>query len=216
MEASCSPRVHYQLAKIVNNLAREKLPDDTLSTKYKLYERPENCDALTSVKVNPPIWEKLKSETRSSDLRFQKIQTALNKSLIAMVQVTDCLTKSLTANEAENKCLPNTENLVRKMKDAVAFATYANHELNNKRRECIKPEPYRDYRPLCSPSNPVTTWLFGDDLSKQVKYMTEVNKVGQRVAPSRFYEKTSTFSYKSKAQRGGRHSRFIFIPCLYR
>ena len=94
------------------------------ATKYKLYERPENCDTLTPVKVNPPIWEKLKSETRSSDLRFQKIRTALNKSLIAMVQVTDCLTKSITANEAEEKCLPNTENLVQKMTDAVAFACY--------------------------------------------------------------------------------------------
>ena len=94
MEAPCAPRVHDQLATIVNNLAREKLPDETIATKYKLYDRPENCDALIQVKVNPPIWDKLKSETRSSDLRFQKIQTALNKSLIAMVQVTDCLTKS--------------------------------------------------------------------------------------------------------------------------
>ena len=73
------------------------------------------------------------------------------------------------------------------MTDAVAFATYVNHELNNKHRECIKPELHQDYRPLCSLSNPVTTWLFGDDLLKQVKDMTEVNKVGQRVAPSRFY-----------------------------
>ena len=61
--------------------------------KYKQYERPESCDTLTPVKFNPPIWEKLKSKTKSSDLRFQKIQTAFNKSLIAMVQVTDCLTK---------------------------------------------------------------------------------------------------------------------------
>ncbi|XP_028415993.1 uncharacterized protein LOC114539556 [Dendronephthya gigantea] len=210
MEEPCAPRVHDQLATIVNNLARERLPDDTVATKYKLYDRPENCGALVPVKVNPPIWDKLKSETRSSDLRFQKIQTALNKSLIAMVQVTDCLTNSLAAS-AEKTNLPNTEDLVRKMMDAVAFATYANHELNNKRRECIKPELHQDFRPLCSTSNPVTTWLFGDDLSKQVKDMTEVNKVGQRVAQSRFQEKTSTFSYKSKAPRGGRHGQNNFF-----
>ena len=70
MEAPCAPRIHDQLATIVDNLAREKLPDEALATKYKLYERPENCDALIPVKVNPPIWDKLKSETRSSDLRF--------------------------------------------------------------------------------------------------------------------------------------------------
>ena len=128
-----------------------------------------------------------------------------------MVQVTDCLTKSLAASDEEKKNLPTTEDLVRKMTDAVAFATYANHEVSNKRRQCIKPELHQDYRPLCSPSNPVTTWLFGDDLSKQVKDMTEVNKVGQRVAQSRFHDKTSTFSYKSKASRRARHSQNHFF-----
>ena len=111
MEAPCAPRVLDQLATIANNLAREKLPDDTLASKYKLYDRPENCTALLTVKVNPPIWDKLKSETRSNDLKFQKVQTALNKSLIAMVQVTDALTKSLTASE--KKDLPSTEDMIR-------------------------------------------------------------------------------------------------------
>lgn len=36
-------------------------------------------------------------------------------------------------------------------------------------------------RPLYSPSNPVT-WLFGNDLSKQFKEITGVNKVGQHVS----------------------------------
>ena len=33
MEATCTPRIHYQLATIVNNLARKKLPDETLTGK---------------------------------------------------------------------------------------------------------------------------------------------------------------------------------------
>ena len=102
MEALCAPRVLDQLATTANNLAREKLPDDTLSSKYKLYDRLENCTALLTVKVNPPIWDKLKSETRSNDLKFQKVQTALNKSLIAMVHVTNVLTKSLAASEQKD------------------------------------------------------------------------------------------------------------------
>ena len=55
MEAPCAPPVHDQLATIVNNLTREKLPDEMIATKYKLYDRPENFDALIPVKVNPPI-----------------------------------------------------------------------------------------------------------------------------------------------------------------
>ena len=76
-----------------------------------------------------------------------------------MVQDTDCLTKSLAASDEEKKALPTAEDLVRKMTDAVAFSAYVSHELNNKRRECIKSELHEYYRPLCSPSNPVATWL---------------------------------------------------------
>ena len=204
MEAPCAPRVLDQLATIANNLAREKLPDDTLASKYKLYDRPENCTALLTVKVNPPIWDKLKSETRSNDLKFQKVQTALNKSLIAMVQVTDALTKSLAASE--KKDLPSTEDMIRKLTDAVAFVSQANHDIYAKRRESIKPELHQDYRPLCSPSNPVTEWLFGDDLSKKVKDMTEVNKVGQRVSHSRQFDKS-----RYNAPRGGRQGQKHFF-----
>ena len=76
-----------------------------------------------------------------------------------MVQVTDCLTKSLAASDEKKKALPAMEDLVRKMTDALAFAVYANHELNNKHRECIKLELHQDDQPLCSPSNSVTMWF---------------------------------------------------------
>ena len=143
MEAPCAPRVLDQLATIANNLAREKLPDDTLASKYKLYDSPENCTARLTVNVNPPIWYKLKSETRSNDLKFQKVQTTLDKSLIAMVQVTDALTKSLAASE--QKDLPSTEDMIRKLTDAMAFVSQANHDIYAKRRESIKPELHQDY-----------------------------------------------------------------------
>ena len=203
MEALCAPRVLDQLVTTANNLAREKLPDYTLASKYKLYDRPENCTALLTVKVNPPIWDKLKSETRSNDLKFQKVQTALSKSLIAMVQVTDALTKSLAASE--KKDLPSTEDMIRKLTDVVVFVFQANHDIYAKRRESTKPELHQDYRPLCSPSNPVTEWLSGDDLSKKVKDMTEVNKVGQRVSHSRQFDKS-----RYNAPRGGGKDKNIF------
>ena len=119
------------------------------------------------VKVKPPIWDKLKSETRSNDLKFQKVQTALNKSLIAMVQVTNALTKSLAA--LEQKDLPSTEDIIHKSTDAMAFNSQANPDIYAKQQESIKPELQQDYWPLCSPSNPVTKWLFGDDLSKKLR-----------------------------------------------
>ena len=109
-----------------------------------------------------------------------------------MVQVTDCLTKMLAASDEERKAHPTVEDLVREMTNAVALAAYANHELDNERVYGVT----SGILALCSPSNPVTTRLFGDEWSKQVKDMTAVNKVGQRVEQNRFHEKTSSFSYK--------------------
>ena len=50
-----------------------------------------------------------------------------------MVQVTDALTKSLTASE--KKDLPSTEAMIRRLTDAVAFVSQANQDIYAKRRE---------------------------------------------------------------------------------
>ena len=79
MEAPCAQRIHDQLATIVNNLAREKLPDETMAAKYKLYKRTENYYKLISVEVNPSKWDKLKSETRSCTLEVSKHSNRVNQ-----------------------------------------------------------------------------------------------------------------------------------------
>ena len=63
-----------------------------------------------------------------------------------------------------------------------------------KRRELIKPDLESPFTKLCKPEIAPTTKLFGDDLSKQLKELTEVSRVGkqlQKKAPEqkRFYQK---------------------------
>jgi len=50
-------------------------------------------------------------------------------------------------------------------------------ELNVRRGEALKPELQMSYRYLCAPSNPITTKLFGDDLPKEVKDITNTNRI---------------------------------------
>ena len=47
--------------------------------------------------------------------------------------------------------------------------------------ECNVTDQQRDYRHLCSSSTTVTAELFRDDLSRQVKDISKVNCVGQKV-----------------------------------
>ena len=53
--------------------------------------------------------------------------------------------------------------------DALSMAGVANMEINNHRKEQIKHNLSDKYKGLCSSSAPVTTQLFGDDVTKQVK-----------------------------------------------
>ena len=64
---------------------------------------------------------------------------------------------------------------------AQELLAHANAELNTRRKALIKPDLHSDYKHLCSASIPVTAELFADDLSKQVKDISEVNRVGRKV-----------------------------------
>ena len=50
----------------------------------------------------------------------------------------------------------------------------------------MKPGIGKDYASLCSQQSPFTDYLFGDDLRKQLKDISDVNKkVGAKVQASR-------------------------------
>ena len=47
-----------------------------------------------STKVNHLIWDKLKSDTRSADIKLQRVQSNLVKGLVPVVSVTEKLVKA--------------------------------------------------------------------------------------------------------------------------
>ena len=51
------------------------------------------------------------------------------------------------------------------------------NEVNIKRRELIKPDLNDQFKQLCGSHTPVTRLLFGDDLPKSVKEISETNKL---------------------------------------
>lgn len=73
--------------------------------------------------------------------------------------------------------MPPKEQIVNRLIDVVLLVCNANIELNIRRREALKPELHTSYRYLCAPSNPITTELFGDDLPKAVKDITDTNRI---------------------------------------
>ena len=123
---------------------------------------------------------------------MQKVQTSLFKGMCALTSMINKLVYQIPL-------LPVGNNMLQEATDAFAMVTNANTELNHRRRELIKPDLHNDYKHLCSSSIPITDQLFGDELPKQVKDLTEVNRIGKKVT-------TSTGSF-SRSQFDSRNSR---------
>ena len=197
------PPIHEELAKIVTRLVRDGMLEERLQDKINKYPQPENCEGLTKVRVNQLIWDNLSSTIRSQDLKFQKVQTSIVKGMTALARVTDAILKRV--NEINGGKV-----LAQEAIDSFSLA-HANTELNNRRKELIKPDLQTDYKHLCSASTTVTAELFGDDLSKQVKDISEVNRVGRKVTTSTVTRHKgpshSNFGYKSQSS-GGRGKFF--------
>lgn len=198
------PPIHEELAKIVTRLVRDGMLEERLQEKINKYPQPENCEGLTKVRVNQLIWDNLSSTIRSQDLKFQKVQTSVVKGMTALARVTDAILKRV--NEINGGKV-----LAQEAIDSLSLLAHANTELNNRRKELIKPDLHTDYKHLCSASTTVTAELFGDDLSKQVKDISEVNCVGWKVTTSTVTchkgPTHSNFGYKSQSS-GGRGKFF--------
>ena len=92
--------IDHDLAAIVNELLTEKLTKERLEPVQQKYLRPENCENLVTPKINKPIWQQLKQETKNTDSVFQKIQQLLLSSLYAILQV--CISLSSSQNTEDN------------------------------------------------------------------------------------------------------------------
>jgi len=86
--------------------------------------------------------------------------------------------------------------------DSLALLGHSINEVNIKRRELIKPDLNDQFKQRCGSHTQVTKLLFGDDLPKSVKEISETNKVGVKVSsePTTHYnkqQKRSNFSYRT-------------------
>lgn len=105
------------------------------------------------------------------------------------------------------------ETIMTRATDALALLGSANIDLNQVRRDLIKPELKAEYIGLSSNSSQNSVLLFGDDISQQMRDIADVNKISRRL--------TSTMgrfrgSYNYTRTRGrGRGGRATYCNCSF-
>ena len=77
-------------------------------------------------------------------------------------------------------CFSLGNKLLQEATDAFTLFADAKTELNHWHRGLIKPDLHDDCKRLCSSSRAIIDWLFGDDLQKHIKDLTEVNPIDKK------------------------------------
>ena len=87
---------------------------------------------------------------------------------------------------------------------ALGLLGHYNRQTNVKRRENHKPDLDFQYHHLCTPSQPYSEFLYGDDVTKIVQEIQNVNKVGRKISSDHQYGRGSGFGMRDRGVGRGR------------
>lgn len=150
-----------------------------------------DCKYLSVTTVNEEIWDLLPKKSRVLDVAFQRVQEPLLHGISALTELVGTLVKDITDGKT-----PNTHHVLDHVMDSIAMLGNANWKLNMKRRELTKPDLNPPYTHLCKEEIKPSTKLFGGDLSKHLKDMSEAKKARQQMQKP----------YANSTYRGAVHS----------
>lgn len=150
------PAISQSLANLINATCTSQCVTDELVAKYKV---PENCDKLCSPMVNNEIWKIMNKRAQSYDKCFSDIQNLVATGVVPIIKLLE-LVKPHIAGNTEAKTL---------FSDVITLMGQVQYNLSLRRRYMIKPHLKKKYQNLCHISMPVSTKLFGDDITKDVK-----------------------------------------------
>lgn len=150
--------------------------------------RPANCTGLVVPKINRDIWDILPRGSRETDLGVQRTQFLLHKGITPIVSLMDNLFKK---EDRTNLKLAA---------EAFKLLALASCQLSQKRKDLVARDMEPPYKRLCSSSNPVTEYLFGDELPKQVKDIKDTQMVSAKMVKK---DDRGRFKGKSKFKPRG-------------
>lgn len=150
------PAIASSLAEFINITCTSPCVTDDIINKHKI---PENCDKLRSPTVNNEIWKIMNKRAQSYDKCFADIQNLVATGVVPIIKLFELLKPQIAGN-SEIKTL---------FSDTITMMGQVQYNLSLRRRYMIKPHLKKKYQNLCHVSMPISTKLFGDDVTKDVK-----------------------------------------------
>ncbi|XP_062613264.1 uncharacterized protein LOC134275041 [Saccostrea cucullata] len=178
-EEKCSGKIEDRLAKIVNDSMRTRIGETKKKDLLAKHMKPQNCEKITVPRINKGIWSSLPRKARDQDLKLQHIQSTMCKTFYPLIHLMDKLLKAQTAKQG----LAQTDvtDCFALCNDTFKLLQLGFSEMSQRRRLSLRPELSNEYKALCAAEIPVTDHLFGDELEKQIKEITDAKKVSRKI-----------------------------------
>ena len=151
------------MGNFLQTLMSSRLDNQKRESLCEKHLIPENTRLLDVPKVNEEIWRVLSLDARSKDVKLQKIQSNCLRAIVPVVRAIDHLVK----NQSQTYQV-DVESIVTLLVDSLVLISCASSEMNSWRRDSMKKELNHEYTDLCSQQNPVTKYLFRDNITEQL------------------------------------------------
>ena len=157
--------------------------------------RPENVE-IHKIGLNPEIYQAIPQSYRHKDVKSQGVQAALQVAAVPLVRMVDGL-KSGALKDKSNE-------LAQMAFTSLSMISSANSQLNQIRREAIRPVLNSRYRSICVEPAAPSKLLFGSDLAERCK---QAQTAAQLAASITGQTRPQRGGYSKQRSRGGSSSR---------
>ncbi|CAL8080391.1 unnamed protein product [Orchesella dallaii] len=174
------PSIVSHVAEAFTKTATRLLSKETAENIKKGIKIPENCKVFRVPKVNPEIWQNLRTRARISDIKLQQVQYSLSASLTTIALMSDEIAKS-------SRQMPKdiVTKLLKMGMDGANLIGSQMQDLSYRRRQELKPFVNPEYSGMCGAKIPVGEFLFGDNLVETMKSTKTATTVLRQVTTSK-------------------------------
>ena len=185
---------------ITNACTKEPNEEYVKKLKEKLLT-PENTPYLCVPKVNESVWQAKSMNRRltSQDLALQKSQSALVSGISGVARLADSL-KELHLEDPENELLSD---LLGQAQDSLFMLGHSSYLLSTQRKKNLEDVFHQEFKAIAGKKQEISDYLFGNDLSKRCKDMSEEHK-----ATAKVFQKPFVRNERKKDFRGASTSKF--------
>ena len=161
------------LKDLTNTMWQGKAQPQVMKELHELYPTPSNLD-VHRVDVNEEVLRIMPKYAVVRDSRLRSIQNTLSRAPIPVVKASEILRAS-KAPGGKPVTGEGADELSKLCMDSVSMLAHANEQLNEFRRDIIKPTLKRKFQPICKlPKDADTSrMLLGENIGERIKQLKQ-------------------------------------------